>query len=115
MESLRTFLERVNTFIGSSTFGRIFRLEGCGHVRLAFLRSCFGYSYIVLGKRDQEFEVYDRDPCWSDNVLHHGVRHICECMYFPYDIGNLADTWRPLCCLIQVVTAYATMLTILSV
>lgn len=32
MESLRTCLEKVNTNIGTSTFGRVFRLEGCGHV-----------------------------------------------------------------------------------
>ncbi|KAF2632053.1 hypothetical protein BU25DRAFT_436855 [Macroventuria anomochaeta] len=31
MESLWLYLERVNTFIGASTFGRVFRLEGCGH------------------------------------------------------------------------------------
>jgi hypothetical protein len=33
MESLlRSSLEDLNGYIGSSTFGRIFRLEGCGHV-----------------------------------------------------------------------------------
>ncbi|KAJ4343122.1 hypothetical protein N0V95_006737 [Ascochyta clinopodiicola] len=31
MEFLRTRSERLNTFVGASTFGRVFRLEGCGH------------------------------------------------------------------------------------
>ncbi|KZM24417.1 uncharacterized protein EKO05_0001561 [Ascochyta rabiei] len=31
MEFLRTHFERLNTFVGASTFGRVFRLEGCGH------------------------------------------------------------------------------------
>ncbi|KAF9695947.1 hypothetical protein EKO04_005962 [Ascochyta lentis] len=31
MESLRIHHERFNAFVGASTFGRVFRLEGCGH------------------------------------------------------------------------------------
>ncbi|KAF1930695.1 purine transporter [Didymella exigua CBS 183.55] len=31
MDSFRLFCEKVNAFIGASTFGRVFRLEGCGH------------------------------------------------------------------------------------
>jgi AGZA family xanthine/uracil permease-like MFS transporter len=32
MESIRSCVEDLNGYIGSSTFGRIFRLEGSGHV-----------------------------------------------------------------------------------
>jgi AGZA family xanthine/uracil permease-like MFS transporter len=32
MEAVRYYTEALNVYIGSSTFGRIFRLEGCGHV-----------------------------------------------------------------------------------
>ncbi|KAF3043123.1 hypothetical protein E8E12_001857 [Didymella heteroderae] len=31
MNSLRLYCQNINVFIGASTFGRIFRLEGCGH------------------------------------------------------------------------------------
>ncbi|KAF1364768.1 hypothetical protein EJ07DRAFT_97525 [Lizonia empirigonia] len=31
MGFLQYHLERLNTFLGASTFGRVFRLEGCGH------------------------------------------------------------------------------------
>ncbi|KAL1653423.1 hypothetical protein SLS61_003932 [Didymella pomorum] len=31
MDSLRLYCENINNFIGTSTFGRVFRLEGCGH------------------------------------------------------------------------------------
>lgn len=93
MESLRLYLHKVNTFIGSSTFGRVFRLEGCGHVKFALWRETY-QLLMVIGKRDQEFKVHDRNPCWPDNVLHNGIRHICQCMYSPDKVGNSADTQR---------------------
>ncbi|KAH6615200.1 permease family-domain-containing protein [Boeremia exigua] len=31
MEALRMYRDGVNSFLGTSTFGRVFRLEGCGH------------------------------------------------------------------------------------
>lgn len=31
MDSLGLYIERVNAFLGASTFGRVFRLQGCGH------------------------------------------------------------------------------------
>lgn len=34
MERLRNYMEDLNNYIGASTFGRIFRLEGCGHVSI---------------------------------------------------------------------------------
>jgi hypothetical protein len=32
MEAIRSSIKALDDFIGSSTFGRIFRLEGSGHV-----------------------------------------------------------------------------------
>lgn len=36
MGSLGLYIERINAYLGASTFGRVFRLQGCGHVRLPF-------------------------------------------------------------------------------
>lgn len=41
MGTLKYHLERLNTFLGASTFGRVFRLEGCGHVSFASSRQTF--------------------------------------------------------------------------
>jgi len=35
MESIRSSIGAFNAYVGSSTFGRIFRLEGSGHVRVS--------------------------------------------------------------------------------
>ena len=35
MESFANACEVLNDVVGKSTFGRIFRLEGCGHVQTA--------------------------------------------------------------------------------
>lgn len=78
MESLRLYLERVNTFIGVSTFGRVFRLEGCGHVSFAFPRQTH-LPLTNVGESNQELKVHHRDPCRFDDILHHGLRHICQC------------------------------------
>jgi hypothetical protein len=32
LSGVRTYIEALDHYIGSSTFGRIFRLEGSGHV-----------------------------------------------------------------------------------
>lgn len=34
MEALHTAIDNFNAYVGKSTFGRIFRLDGSGHVRL---------------------------------------------------------------------------------
>jgi AGZA family xanthine/uracil permease-like MFS transporter len=36
MEAVRYYTEALNVYIGSSTFGRIFRLEGSGHVSAGY-------------------------------------------------------------------------------
>lgn len=36
MEALRQRVDGVNEYIGRSTFGRMFRLEHCGHVRTVY-------------------------------------------------------------------------------
>jgi hypothetical protein len=79
MESFRLYLERVNTFIGASTFGRVFRLEGCGHVCFAILRQIRISLTSNAGQRDQKHTVHHRSSRRLDNVLYHGIRHIRQC------------------------------------
>ena len=80
MEALRMYRDGVNNFLGTSTFGRVFRLEGCGHVWTISLRQ--RHELIIdAGERDHQLEVHHGDPSWSDNFLHYGLRHIRQCMY----------------------------------
>ncbi|KAF2034930.1 hypothetical protein EK21DRAFT_55348 [Setomelanomma holmii] len=58
METIRQHTDRLNAYVGASTFGRIFRLEGCGHEQeirntrfttelRAGLTTFFTMSYII--------------------------------------------------------------------
>jgi hypothetical protein len=76
MEAMRYYVEALNVHIGSSTFGRIFRLEGSGHVSAAcqmeFNKHVLN-SYLGLG--DPEYQVYNRNSSWAHDLLHYGVHH----------------------------------------
>lgn len=41
MDALRRTADSVDGFVGRSTFGRIFRLEGCGHVSVNLIEIGF--------------------------------------------------------------------------
>jgi hypothetical protein len=81
MESLRNYLETVNIYIGASTFGRVFRLEGCGHVSIAYSHEPSIPLTSVAGERDQEHTVHYRDSCWINDILYYGIRNICQCAF----------------------------------
>lgn len=53
MESLQTCLERINAYISTSTFGRVFRLEGCGHVSIVPSRQI---SMSLIKLQDKEIK-----------------------------------------------------------
>jgi hypothetical protein len=75
MEAVRYYTEALNVYIGASTFGRIFRLEGSGHVSATSDDSIQHLLNGYIGLGDQEFQVHNRNPGWADNLLHHGVHH----------------------------------------
>jgi hypothetical protein len=75
MEAIRYYTEALNVYIGASTFGRIFRLEGSGHVSAACNGSIKHLLNDHIGLGDQKFQVHNRNPGWTDNLLHHGVHH----------------------------------------
>jgi AGZA family xanthine/uracil permease-like MFS transporter len=51
MDMIRSYIEDLNVFIGSSTFGRIFRLEGSGHVSPLFAKL---EDMLMFGVQDME-------------------------------------------------------------
>lgn len=82
METARRFGDMIDRRIGQSTFGRIFRLEGSGHV--SFTSACTIQRYqdvdkILQGQGDQEFQIPYGDPCWSHDILHDGIHHRRKC------------------------------------
>jgi hypothetical protein len=79
MEAVRYYVEALNVHIGSSTFGRIFRLEGCGHVSAACQMEFNEHGLnSYLGHGDQEYQVYNRSSGWTHDILHHGVYHCSQ-------------------------------------
>lgn len=75
MESIRSSVETFNLYVGSSTFGRIFRLEGSGHVRNATSVDVIPHTYQVIGVGDPKHEVHDRASGRTDDVLHDVLHH----------------------------------------
>jgi hypothetical protein len=57
MEHLQQTFDSWNSVIGSSTFGRIFRLEGSGHVRAVHLHA-MALADITQASGDQEYKIH---------------------------------------------------------
>lgn len=84
--------------VNHSTFGRMFRLKGCGHVSVVQLRFHSSYNqqaslllflhvprltrYFIIGTRNSGCQLSQRNTCWADNICHHGVHHCGECKSF---------------------------------
>jgi hypothetical protein len=71
MDAIRRTCDHVDDFVGRSTFGRIFRLEGCGHVSSNI---CWSKSYANLfpsaGEGNQEYKISERNTRWSHYLLY---------------------------------------------
>lgn len=84
-------LKGLETSVNMSTFGRVFRLDGSGHVRQNLrsyecppscprvLMDCSLASHVA--RPDTGRQLLHRDPCRADDVCDNGVHYRCKCAY----------------------------------
>jgi hypothetical protein len=69
MDAIRRVCDDADDFIGRSTFGRIFRLEGCGHVSTHL--TLRGSLLIDLaGEGNKKHKISAGDKSWHHDFLH---------------------------------------------
>ena len=80
MTFFRDYAKSINESIAKTAFGRVFRLQGCGHVSCAHIAE--GRDFLLTrnaGEGDQEHSLSHRDPCRPYNLCYHGIHYRCEC------------------------------------
>jgi hypothetical protein len=97
MSGVVTRFHRLDSFMSSSTFGRIFRLRGCGHVciypnsYLLFIYPAMLSKHInnVLTKhkptarRNTKCNILQGGQGWNDHICNNGIHHSCQCKLVP--------------------------------
>jgi hypothetical protein len=78
MERLRNSIMAIDNHVGSSTFGRVFRLEGSGHVSASCQQTWACMLIFTTGYGDQTYKVHDRNPSRTDYILHDVLHHCCQ-------------------------------------
>lgn len=75
LERVKQKLAEVDTRMSTSTFGRIFRLDGSGHVRNITVSISSARADSWLATRAQECQILDGGPRWTHDLFHDGIYH----------------------------------------
>jgi AGZA family xanthine/uracil permease-like MFS transporter len=78
MERMRNSIAAFDSYVGSSTFGRVFRLEGSGHVSTSHPKNFKLVLTSTSGYGDQTYKSLDRISGRTNYVLHNVLHHRCQ-------------------------------------
>lgn len=99
-------LKGLETSVNMSTFGRVFRLDGSGHVcqnprpyDCQIHPSCplvlTDYSLAShIARPNTGCQLLHRDPCWADDVCDNGVHYRCKCTYVGAKVCRKFGVWK---------------------
>jgi hypothetical protein len=77
----RDYAQLINESIAKTTFGRVFRLQGCGHVSQATTLLLLGRKrgiYVSAAKRDSWNGFPHRASRWHNNLCDNGIHHCSQ-------------------------------------
>lgn len=79
MEYLKASLREFDLKVSRSTFGRVFRLDGSGHVSCVYLISQRLLTATYKGQGEKRCALSYRDSRWPYDFLYDGIYHRCQC------------------------------------